>query len=201
MSPVHFDAAGRVHSSFHFPYKLGRVSCDDSEVRHGLCDYATSSNDGTSANIDAWQYHDATSYPAIFADMNLLARLRAFGALSNYRVEWMFRCIEMHIRPNNGPVPDCYKTGIEKNSVEIDKDVLPELYVKAIIHLRERAMLESVLRHIGTYIVTDIDWGLYPRILVKEAIIVFRRCCFWGKWSLIAQDSMFAVRTMLPNVV
>ena len=73
--------------------------------------------------------------------MDLLAKLRAFGAIPQDGVERVGARVETAIRAHEGPGADSDGAGIDEGGVEVEEDAGAEFDVAAIV---------------------DVDGGVYP---------------------------------------
>ena len=93
--------------------------------------------------------------PAILSHVDLLAELRAFGAVPQGWVERVGARVETAIWAHDGPGADRDGAGIDEGGVEVEEDASAELDVTAIV---------------------DVDGGIYPRFRGEEYGVRF--CCW-----------------------
>jgi hypothetical protein len=79
--------------------------------------------------------------------VDLLAELRAFGAVPQGGVERVGARVETAIRAHDGPGADSDGASINEGGVKVEEDAGAELDVAAIV---------------------DVDWGVYPGFRGEE---------------------------------
>lgn len=85
--------------------------------------------------------------PAVLSHVDLLAELRAFGAVPQGGVERVGARVETAIRAHEGPGADSDGAGVDEGGVEVEEDAGAEFDVAAII---------------------DVDGGVYPGFRGEE---------------------------------
>ena len=73
--------------------------------------------------------------PAVLSHVDLLAELRAFGAVPQGAVERVGARIETAIRAHEGPGADSDGAGIDEGSVEVEEEAGAEFDVAAIVDM------------------------------------------------------------------
>jgi len=71
--------------------------------------------------------------PAVLSHVDLLAELRAFGAIPQGGIEWVGARVETAIRAHEGPGANSDGAGVDEGGVEVEEDAGAEFDVAAIV--------------------------------------------------------------------
>lgn len=139
-----------IHAGLNLANKPGRIARDYCKVGNTLCNNAPGADNAALPNSDSWQDAYIPSNPTVFPNMDFLAELWTLSAVANGRVKGMSAGIEAAIWTHKRTRADSDEAGIQKNGIEVDKDVLTKTNVVAVVHCH---------------------WWLDPRVIFKQLVV------------------------------
>lgn len=119
-------------------------------------------------NCDARQNGDVPGNPTVITYCYYAAELRSACATAQVRVKRVGATVEGDVGPDESARPDGDGAGVEDGAVEVDKDIAPNLDIRAVV---------------------DLDGPLDPGVLVQEGVLLGVRITGRGKRLFALRDS------------
>lgn len=108
-----------------------RIAADDGVRRHVFHDDRAGCDDGIVADRDARIDDSAPADPHIIADAHRFAEFDTAQPL--FDIERMGRRIDVDARPDQAVIADADVADVEEDTVEIGKEVMPDMDIIAVI--------------------------------------------------------------------